>query len=583
MTIINENPWHPFLSCVVPAHNESGNIQNVVDELTKILASATEISEYEIIIVNDNSTDGTGTLIDHIGENDPHIRPVHRSGSPGFGNAVKAGIKEAKGDVIVPVMGDLSDDPRDILLMIQKIGEGYDIAYGSRFISGGKLVDYPPMKMVANRVFNNTIRFLFGLQNKDITNAFKAYRREVFEEIDVDSLESSGFDLTLEIPLKAHIAGFSSAEVPAHWYNRTEGEAKLKLSRNATVYGKRLLKLFVWGNLVSLRDLRRSVVHGSLIGTLVTLLLGLIIVSIILMLSGFSEVMDQFQTISYPYIILGIAVLILSFAIRTWRWSVLLRSTGYVLPHDILFKTIMFGYLLNYLLPARIGDIARAFPLKANYNTPLGVCYSSLIVERFFDMIALAILLTVFLLFIEVNEILWIPTAAILISIMMIAFLYFIYRYDLHFTRLLNRVSFFNTRKTDVEASILKLNDGLKKLSGNYFALLLCFALSCVIWIADIYCLYLATKALHIDLQTIPVMIAGIASSISQSLPLTPAGIGVHEFAVVGILGLFGVAASVALSIALLDHAVRAAVIYTLGIISTIHIGFLSRRFFRGK
>ena len=208
MSSESDTPWRPFLSCVVPAHNEVDNIENVVQALGKTFDSYTEITGYEIVIVNDNSSDGTGPLIDGLVLNNSNIHPVHRTGSPGFGNAVKAGIKEAKGDVIVPVMGDLSDDPKDIITMIKKLGEGYDIVYGSRFIPGGGLDDYPPAKLVANRLFNNVVRLLFGIQNKDVTNAFKAYRREIFDEIPVESLESSRFDLTVEIPLKAHIAGF---------------------------------------------------------------------------------------------------------------------------------------------------------------------------------------------------------------------------------------------------------------------------------------------------------------------------------------------------------------------------------------
>ena len=256
-------------------------------------------------------------------------------------------------------MGDLSDDPEDIPKLVKKIEEGYDIAYGSRFIEGGSLSEYPRRKMIANRVFNNFTRFLFGIPHKDVTNAFKAYRRDVIESIGIKNLESSGFDLTLEIPLKAYIDGFLSVEVPVHWYNREAGEAKLKLSQNGTVYGKRLLKLFFLGNLTSLKDLFRSVLKGSWIGIVLGFLLGILILAALFTLFGYSELIILLSSISPGWFFMSCLAILFSFLLRTWRWSVILRSSGFPQSPDILFKCIMFSWLLNYLLPLRVGDIAR--------------------------------------------------------------------------------------------------------------------------------------------------------------------------------------------------------------------------------
>ncbi|MCX9083590.1 MAG: glycosyltransferase family 2 protein, partial [Candidatus Methanoperedens sp.] len=119
-------------------------------------------------MVNDNSTDRTPAIIEELGKSNPRIRPVHRHTSPGFGSAVKEGMKNVSGDIITPVMGNLSDDPHDIPKLVKKIEEGYDIAYGSRFIEGGKTEGYPATKMIANRAFNNSVRLLFGIRHKDI-------------------------------------------------------------------------------------------------------------------------------------------------------------------------------------------------------------------------------------------------------------------------------------------------------------------------------------------------------------------------------------------------------------------------------
>ena len=347
------------VSIVVPAHNEEGNLENLAAKLVPLLERHEETQDYEIVLVDDNSKDKTSSIVDRLSIGNSRIKAIHRTESPGFGNAIKAGFRHACGDVIIPVMGDLSDDPEDIPKLIRKIEEGYDIAYGSRFVKGGSLNGYPMSKRFANRAFNNIVRFSFGIPHKDVTNAFKAYRKEVLEAIGIDNIEANGFDLTVEVPLKAHILGFKSAEVPVNWYGREKGEAKLKLSRNGSIYGKRLLKLFIWGNLVSLNDLFGSVVKGSLLGTLVALLLGFILLTSIFSFSGFSTVFRILESVSISWFLLCCASILMTFLLRTWRWSVILRSAGYVFRRDILFKCIMFGWLLNYLIPARVGDVAR--------------------------------------------------------------------------------------------------------------------------------------------------------------------------------------------------------------------------------
>jgi len=231
------------VSIVIPAYNEGGNLERLMEHLVTTLERHIETKDYEIIIVDDNSTDATGKIADAISQKNNRITVIHRKERPGFGNAVKTGLKHASGDVVIPVMGDLSDDPEDVPKLIRKIEEGYDVAYGSRFIRGGKLEGYSLLKMICNRSFNNLVRLLFGIKHKDMTNAFKAYRKKVLDAVGIDSLESEGFDLTVEIPLRAHLLGFSSVEVPVTWHGRERGVSKLKLSRFGPLYGKRLLQL----------------------------------------------------------------------------------------------------------------------------------------------------------------------------------------------------------------------------------------------------------------------------------------------------------------------------------------------------
>jgi len=248
------------VSIIIPAHNEGENLEKLMEHLITTLERRIETEDYEIIIVDDNSTDDTGKVADTLSQKNNRITVIHRKERLGFGNAVKTGLKRASGDVVIPVMGDLSDDPEDIPKLVRGIEEGYDIAYGSRFIRGGRVEGYSPLKMICNRSFNNLVRLLFGIKHKDITNAFKAYRKKVLDVVGIDSLKSKGFDLTVEIPLRAHLLGFSSVEVPVTWHGRERGASKLKLSRNGPLYGKRLLKMFILKNIIEVQKIlaRRS-------------------------------------------------------------------------------------------------------------------------------------------------------------------------------------------------------------------------------------------------------------------------------------------------------------------------------------
>lgn len=228
------------LSVVMPAQNEEGSVGRTVEGLTQVLDR--EGVDYEVIVVNDDSTDSTEAVVAAIGERNPRVR-VHRSHNErGFGNAIRAGLDVFEGDAVAIVMADASDDPEDLVRYHRLLEEGYDCAFGSRFVPGAKVYDYPRLKYVVNRLANQFIRILFRHRYNDTTNAFKAYRREVIET--VQPLLSKHFNLTVEMPLKAIVRGHSYAVVPTSWTNRTTGEAKLAMKEMGSRY--LFITLYVW-------------------------------------------------------------------------------------------------------------------------------------------------------------------------------------------------------------------------------------------------------------------------------------------------------------------------------------------------
>lgn len=221
------------LSVVIPAYNEEGCIAGTVRALHEKLRA--EAIDHEIVVVNDNSKDQTATILDALCTEIPELRPIFNAPPNGFGLAVRRGLTEASGDAIAVYMADASDRPEDLVKFFRVMEKkGVDCVFGTRFSRGGRTYDYPWPKMVLNRLANSFIRVLFRLPYNDVTNAFKLYRRHVIQG--VQPLFSHHFNLTVELPLKAIVRGYSYSVVPNDWINRKTGESKLKIKEMGSRY-----------------------------------------------------------------------------------------------------------------------------------------------------------------------------------------------------------------------------------------------------------------------------------------------------------------------------------------------------------
>jgi dolichol-phosphate mannosyltransferase len=234
------NPPLQLLSIVLPARNEEGCIASTVKHLH--LELSLQNVPHEIIVVDDHSTDGTWALLEKVAAENSNLRPVQNLGEPGFGRAITWGLEEMRGDAAVIMMADESDDCRDVVRYWQKLNEGWDCVFGSRFMKGGGVIDYPGVKLFINRLANRFLSFLFRIKLNDTTNAFKAYRRTVIEGC--QPLISPHFNLTVELPLKAIVRGYTWTVIPITWRNRRTGEAKLKIKEMGSRY--LFICLYIW-------------------------------------------------------------------------------------------------------------------------------------------------------------------------------------------------------------------------------------------------------------------------------------------------------------------------------------------------
>lgn len=228
------------LSIVIPARDEGACLASTVEHFH--LELRLHGIEHEIIVVDDGSSDGTPEILEDLRGRLGVVTPIRNDGAHGFGRAVARGLDAATGDAIAIVMADESDDCRDAVRYWQKLNEGWECVFGSRFLPGGGVIDYPPLKLRLNRLANFFIRLLFRIPLNDTTNAFKAYRRCVIDGC--RPFISPHFNLTVELPLKAIVRGFSWTTMPITWRNRRTGEAKLKLKEMGSRY--LFIILYVW-------------------------------------------------------------------------------------------------------------------------------------------------------------------------------------------------------------------------------------------------------------------------------------------------------------------------------------------------
>ena len=233
-------PKLSLLSVVIPARDEEGCIASTVAHLH--LELALRGVPHEIVVVDDGSTDRTWQILADEKQKIAELRPVQNPGPHGFGRAITFGLNHFSGDAVVIMMADESDDCRDVVRYWEELNKGYDCVFGSRFMRGGGVIDYPKIKFILNRMANSFIQALFRHGLNDTTNAFKAYRRTVIDGI--RPILSPHFNITVELPLKAIVRGYSFTTIPITWRNRRHGEAKLKIREMGSRY--LFICLYVW-------------------------------------------------------------------------------------------------------------------------------------------------------------------------------------------------------------------------------------------------------------------------------------------------------------------------------------------------
>lgn len=222
------------LSIIVPAYNEEENIINVIGKIESLV----EI-DHELIVVNDHSIDKTPQLVNELSYKYPKVRLVNNSDDRGFANAIRYGFSQANNELVVLIMGDLCDDLNTLKTMTEKIKDGFDVVCGSRYIKGCSRIGGSKIKGFFSRFAGWSLFYLLGVPTHDVANAFKMYRKSVIDNIDI---EAKGFEVSMELLLKAYYSGFKVTEVPTVWREREKGKSSFKMFNLTPNY----FKWYLW-------------------------------------------------------------------------------------------------------------------------------------------------------------------------------------------------------------------------------------------------------------------------------------------------------------------------------------------------
>lgn len=226
------------LSIIIPVYNEAENIERAILKIEKEIKVP-----HEILVIYDFVKDNSIAVVKKLQKKHKNIKLVRNNIGNGRGivNAIKTGFKTVEDGALVVTMADLSDDPKTINQMYEKMKQGHDIVCGSRYIKGGRKIGGPVIKSLLSYLAGLSTPIILGIPTHDLTNAFKMYKKEVLNAVKIES--TGGFELSTEIVIKAHSKGFKITEVPTVWQDRTTGQSRFKLKEWLPKY----IRWYFWG------------------------------------------------------------------------------------------------------------------------------------------------------------------------------------------------------------------------------------------------------------------------------------------------------------------------------------------------
>ncbi|MCL7415175.1 MAG: flippase-like domain-containing protein [ANME-2 cluster archaeon] len=551
----------------MPAYNEERRIRDTVITTAQTLSRIT--GSFEIIIAEDGSTDGTEDIASQLASEMDNVVHLHSDQRQGRGRALNRAFKTAKGDVLCYIDVDLATDMAHLSELIEAIRtQGYDFATGSRMMPSSD-VKRPLKRGLASKGFNVLTRTMLGSKLYDHQCGFKAFKRESLFEL-LDSVEDEHWFWDTELLVRAQRAGYKVKEFPVRW--RHGGATKVDLIKDVIGMGSQIVRLG-WQLSAPHIGRKRKVIF--------TFILALLLLFLIFTLVGIEDVWLAAASASPPMFGLAVVVYLFSWPVRGIRYQHILRRLGH--DHDLNFitGTIFMSQSANVILPARIGDVSRAYILKKEKDIPLTTGMSSLAVERIFDIIAITVIGVLSVLVVTTqrsvgNLVIPLILSSIAVIVLFFAGIFFLSSRGRNGLSPMERIILRFSRSgdyTDWVGGIAKMFiDEIYTVSSNVKDFIVVFFSSLVVWTIDILTCYIVLTAFPFIHNTASftmliaiVFLAVAVGNLAKMFPVTPGAIGTYEGSLTVVFGIAGIAGSVGVAAAVIDHMIKNSVTLVFG------------------
>lgn len=539
------------VSIILPAYNEVEHIESSIEKTIDTLSNVT--SSFEIIIAEDGSTDGTDKIAGNLADKYPFVVHLHFDERQGRGKALNHAFKTAKGKILGYIDVDLATDMKHLSELINAIRqEGYDFATGSRMMKTSD-VKRSFKRKIASKGFNFLTRTFLKSKLYDHQCGFKAFKREPLFDL-LDEVKDEHWFWDTELLVRAQRKGYKIKEFPVKWQH--SGTTKVNIFKDVIEMGSCIIRL--WWEL-------RSPFLSEKKWIFVTAAFGIILLFIIASLIGIKDVIYTVASASIFFLLLSSLIYLCSWPIRGFRYKEILQRVGYSEKLGFLTGTIFLSQTANVILPARLGDIIRAFILKTKKDIPLTSGLSSLAVERIFDVFAITTIgITSYVFVLRDFELgSWVSNVLILsvalISVIFIVILFFLKTEEKAHTiqKIVYKINILRNYSDKIAQLLQRFFYELSMATKNPKIFTLVLSSSLLIWFIDILTCLVVLKAFDVIPNFFVVFLAVAIGNLSKMFPITPGAIGTYEGALCGIFSLAGISPAIGFATAVIDHVIK--------------------------
>ncbi|AKB56074.1 MULTISPECIES: flippase-like domain-containing protein [Methanosarcina] len=541
---------------VLPAYNEAANIDKAVLVTAETLFKITD--RFEIIIAEDGSKDGTDRIASRLAEQYAYVVHLHSEKRQGRGKALNRAFKAASGEVLCYIDVDLATDMKYLEKLIRAVStDGYDFATGSRMMPDSD-AKRPFKREFASRGYNFLVRLFLHSKLYDHQCGFKAFKREALFEL-LDETKNEHWFWDTEILVRAQHKEYRVMELPVYW--RHGGSSKVNLAKDVKGMGSEIFRLW--------RELSSPLEVSGKGKFFLTAALAILILAFVATFLGASDILENVKQASFRTLVSAALVYCVSWPLRGVRFQQILNRLGNQYELGFLTGSIFISQSANVILPARIGDLSRMYILKKSKDLAFTTSFSSITVERVFDIVAItsiAILASSgatsrF----ELEP--WMESLIKLSRLAVVLFFLILFIVSFREGNARKRLEIRNSQnglsgKIKIFASTFLHQISIVAVRPRSF--LAVTASSLLIWGIDIFTCFLVLKSFPTVGESVSstymislIFLAVALGNIAKIIPITPGAIGTYEVALTAVFGLGGIKPEIGFTVAVLDHIIK--------------------------